>query len=326
MKDNWERVKPAMKLSHSEINGMAKSYFGRDVVDFNLVSGGLSNSNYQIRMEGTDRPYLLRVYGSSEPTCQKERDVHRLVRKTVPVPEFYYVDSSCRIYEKHFAIMEWVEGIPLNKVMHGGASADIVEAAASAGAVLADIHQYGFDSPGFFGTGLTVKEPLRLGPEMFLSFIEESLFHGVAGSWLGKDLTERLWRFAKENASLLSEEPDRYSLTHSDYNGWNLLMSRDAGEWKTAAVLDWEFAFSATSTVDIGNMLRYEEPGSLFENHFIKGFESRGGRLPKEWRKLAKLEDLIALCDLLNRSSNGPNRVNDLRALVGTTLDQWNKA
>ena len=194
---------------------------------------------------------------------------------------------------------------------------DFIQSAHAVGAVLADIHTFRFDQPGFFGEGLKVEEPLGVGKNMFRNFMEESLFNGKAGKWLGKETTERFWDFVNQNAVMLGESPKHYSLTHSDYNPWNLLIDDNHN---VSAVLDWEFAFSASPVHDIGKMLRFEEEGSPFEKRFIERICANGGELPREWRKLSKLNDLIALVDLLNRSDSGKNRIADLKRLIENTM------
>ncbi|MNY65040.1 hypothetical protein D3C86_2022450 [compost metagenome] len=98
-------------------------------------------------------------------------------------------------------------------------------------------------------------------------------------------------------------------------------MEQDGQHCSVSAVLDWEFAFSCSRYIDIGNMLRYEEDGSLFEQHFITAYQEHGGELDKNWKLIAKLEDLTALCDMLNHSTvNTPIRLRDLQRLVMKTV------
>jgi len=88
-------------------------------------------------------------------------------------------------------------------------------------------------------------------------------------------------------------------------------------------VLDWEEAFAWNRYADLGNMLRYEANGSWIEQHFIKAYEAEGMVLEKNWRLLSRLEDLVALCDMLSHSTaETPNRVQDLcRLIAGTVRD-----
>jgi aminoglycoside phosphotransferase (APT) family kinase protein len=48
--------------------------------------------------------------------------------------------------------------------------------------------------------------------------------------------------------------------------------------WSISAVLDWEFAFSGSPPVDVGNMLRFrEEQPDGFAAGFIAGYREAGG-------------------------------------------------
>jgi aminoglycoside phosphotransferase (APT) family kinase protein len=277
-----------------------------------------------VRLRGVEKPFLLRIYKSRDAVCEKEREIHRLVGQRIPVPEFYDLNTRCEIVDRPFAFIEWIDGVSMNEKLADCGTDERREIAAAAGGALADIHRFSFDLPGFFGEELKVAERLQLGPEMFLAFIEDCLSDGKAGHWLGPDLSLRLGRFARENANLLAQIEEESTLVHSDFNAWNLLLRKDR-PGRIAAVLDWEFAFSASGVVDIGNMLRYEKPGSDFETHFIKGYVDAGGKLPDEWRKLSKLTDLVALCDLLNRSDGGENRINDLKGLIYGIVSEWDQ-
>jgi hypothetical protein len=68
-------------------------------------------------------------------------------------------------------------------------------------------------------------------------------------------------------------------------------------------------------------MLRYEEDGSTFEEHFIRAYQDQGAALEYNWKLLSKLEDLVGLCDMLSTSSvDTHNRMNDLRQLIERTV------
>jgi hypothetical protein len=60
---------------------------------------------------------------------------------------------------------------------------------------------------------------------------------------------------------------------------------------------DWEFAVSGTPLIDVGHFLRYERPSrATIEPHFSTGYIEAGGELPREWRQLSRMVDLVALC------------------------------
>jgi fructokinase len=91
-------------------------------------------------------------------------------------------------------------------------------------------------------------------------------------------------------------------LVHSDFNGKNLLVLDRGDRWSISAVLDWEFAFSGSPLVDVGNMLRFRAayPPS-FVSGFIAGFREAGGDLPSDWQEVSEALDLYALADFLTR-------------------------
>jgi hypothetical protein len=67
-------------------------------------------------------------------------------------------------------------------------------------------------------------------------------------------------------------------------------------------VLDWEFAFSGSPLVDVGNMLRFrEEQPDGFAAGFIAGYREAGGLLPPGWPEISEALDLCALADFLTR-------------------------
>ena len=85
-----------------------------------------------------------------------------------------------------------------------------------------------------------------------------------------------------------------------DFNGKNLLALDRDGRWSISAVLDWEFAFSDSLLVDIGNMLRFRASyQSGFSRGFIAGYREAGSELPSDWREVSEALDLYALAEFL---------------------------
>ncbi|MFD1037791.1 phosphotransferase [Virgibacillus byunsanensis] len=103
------------------------------------------------------------------------------------------------------------------------------------------------------------------------------------------------------------------------------MVSENKGHFEVTGIIDWEFAFAGPVHVDIGNMLRYENIPYFteFEQAFMEGLQSSGIALQHDWKKVAKLVDLIALCDLLNNSYGGVNRVKDIKHIVTQTIENW---
>jgi aminoglycoside phosphotransferase (APT) family kinase protein len=321
MKEGWERTKLPVALNLGQLNQIINPAFpGKRIISAERIETGLSNSNYKINLEGSAQPYVVRLFRGDGEIVDKERAIAQLVRQTVPVAEFIYADTSCSTFDQPWAVLEWREGFLLRDVIRTGTPEDIASVAASAGSILANIHAYTFPESGFFGKDLKITHPFSMDGKRFLSFIEESLFYNQCGKWLGEELTQEVWSFCQIYSSLLSESSETPILVHSDFNGLNILAQHGRNGCSVSAVLDWEDAFSWSRHADIANMLRYEEDDSTFEKHFIRAYEE-GAVLEDNWKLLSKLEDLVALCDMLNNSTmDTPNRMTDLQRLIARTV------
>ena len=323
MKEEWERSsKSSMHIEYETLNSMISQVFrGKRLTKAERTQTGLSNGTYKVEIEGTTIPYFLRIFAGGSDAASKEKAIAERLRGVVPVADYIYLDASRKLIEYDWAIIEWKEGVLLRDLLQRGDERQIAKVAESVGSVLARIHSHTFECPGFFAGDLTISTPFNMDENEFISFISESLDKGKTGEWLGAEATEKVRKFCESHRSLLSEIHEPPVLVHSDFNGLNLLVIERPDGFEVSAVLDWEFAFSGRRYVDIGNMLRYEDDNSLFERHFIKAYRGSGGFLHENWVLLSKLEDLIALCDLLNRSTpEMPNRIADLRQLIMRTI------
>jgi len=88
-----------------------------------------------------------------------------------------------------------------------------------------------------------------------------------------------------------------------------------------AAVLDWEFAFSASPAIDFGNLLR-QPLGSRqsFVDALVAAYETAGGHLPPDWRAIARIADLYAWADFLARPAASPALIADARRVIRQTI------
>ncbi|WP_289355124.1 aminoglycoside phosphotransferase family protein [Paenibacillus sp. S-12] len=322
MKEAWERSSKSMHFTYEILNRMISQVFrGKRLIKAERTKTGLSNGTYKVEIEGSATPYLLRIFAGGSDVASIEEAIAKRLRGVVPVADYIYLDTSRKLVEYDWALIEWKEGVLLRDILQRKEEHEIAKVAESVGSVLARIHSHSFECPGFFAGDLTVAHPFNMDEDEYYSFISESLDNGATGHWLGAEATEKVRTFCESHRSLLSEIHEPPVLVHSDFNGLNLLMIEKPSGYEVSAVLDWEFAFSGRRYVDIGNLLRYEQEDSLFERHFIKAYQSSGGFLNGNWVQLSKLEDLIALCDLLNRSTpEMPNRIADVRQLIIQTI------
>ncbi|WP_046216512.1 phosphotransferase family protein [Paenibacillus wulumuqiensis] len=322
MKENWEHSGLAAGLTQPEIEQMIAAAFpDQKLLQAERTGTGLSSGTYKIHLEHTDTPYLLRISAGGAATAQMEQAIAAKVEASVPVARYIRLDTSGTVSPHAWSILEWKEGILLRDMLQSAGEQQIAEAAAAVGTALARIHEYSFEEHGFFAPDLSIADPFVMGADGFLSFIEESLQPDQSGQWLDKPVQEALWDFCLLHSPLLSGLTELPLLVHSDFNGLNLLLTTDSAGIKVSAVLDWEFTFSGSRYVDIGNMLRYEQEQSLYEQHFIQAYRQAGGQLDDQWRLLSRLQELIALLDMLNRSTaEMPVRIADLQRLIARTI------
>ncbi|WP_079479077.1 phosphotransferase family protein [Halobacillus salinus] len=323
MKAGWERsnawITPNLETVQQVLNPFLKN---EELLSQQVLSGGLNNTN--IKITTARERYVLRIYNAQDETMEKERGILELLKGKVPVPRVISYGTLHSMLENPYLVLSWVEGEQLSEVIYRDQSLQVAQAAEAVGRSLAEIHTIKFPEPGFLDGSLQVKESLEINEASFLAIIEELLFSGHVEKHVGKSLCHKVWDFAKKHGHLLDRLEGQSTLVHSDFNPLNVLVEEKDGRITVGGVLDWEYALSGSPLMDIGNMVRYEEvtnPKLLFP--FITGYREQGGQLPPDWLKKAKLLDLIALCDLLNRENCGENRVNDLKVLLLRTVSEW---
>ena len=325
MKENWDRAHPILDLRLDTLTDLVQPAFpGRTVVAAEVMTAGLANTNYKIALSGRDEPVVVRVYTRDRTACRKEAEIQHLIRDTVPIPEILHADVEGERYEWPYTVTAWVDGVMLRHVLAQGDGTAIRSAAHAIGVALAAIGSYTFARAGFFGPCLVVDQPMGQASAAWLSYMNAFLFHEGAGDRLGVALRDRVWRMAETGVHYVRAIDDARSLVHSDFNASNLLLRETHGAWTVAAVLDWEFAFVGSPLGDVGNMLRGDEVLSpVFEPAFIEGFVQGGGTLPPDWKRIATLLDLLALCAFLTAPDVSGRRIADVTHLVEATVRQW---
>lgn len=321
------RSKPAPPLTVELANRLlSRTLSGRRVVGFELLSGGLVNANFKIHLDPPGDPLVLRFYTRDPAACQKEVDLYHLLSATVPVPEVIYAEPKGIDGVGPFALLSYVEGIPFRELRRTRDMDAISEAAFDIGQTLAAIGEHKFPEAGWFGPGLEIGGQFIDGPDSIPRFCDDCLAAPHFLRRVDSDLARRAHDFAWGWSSRLSwlddEKNDERSLVHGDFGSRNLLVRSLNGKWVVAAVIDWEFAFSGSPLLDVGNFLRYERrQRPLVEPHFSQGFLARGGTLREDWRDLARVIDLTALCESLTREELPTDVERELIDLARATIE-----
>lgn len=281
------------------------------------LTDGLRNTNLKLHLDTSPEPVVLRIYEHDPSLCQKELDLMRLVSPSVPVPEIIHAEPAGLDDLPPFTLSRWIEAITFRDLKRTGDRDAIAQAAYAAGEVLAAIGQFRFPKPGWIVPGPAIGSPLMEGPDPFPRFVDLCLASPYLQTRVPAELRDRTHDLAWSSARPLAAIDDEARLVHGDFSKRNLLVSRKAGRWSVAAVLDWEFAFSGAPLADLGNFLRYERASHpVVEPDFSAGYLSAGGHLPRDWRRLARWVDLAALCEILTRPELPASVVPELLELM----------
>ena len=291
------------------------------IVHVQPLTGGLRNANFKLTLDSAAEPIVLRVYEHDASLCRKEADLIRLVRGTVPVPQVILAEPAGEGL-RPFMLQNYVGGPTLRELARSARSEEVAAAAHAAGETLAAIGRITFEKPGWLAPGPTVTDPLLPGADPLPRFVDQCLASPLLQRRVPAELRDRTQAAMWSHAAALGRAAEEMSLVHGDFGGRNLIVRQAAGRWVVAAVLDWEFAVSGSPLADVGHFLRCERNGRpAAEPHFRAGYVEGSGRLPPDWRRLARLVDLVALCEMLTHDGLPGAAAAELVELIRATVD-----
>jgi Ser/Thr protein kinase RdoA (MazF antagonist) len=320
MERGWERAHPFVGLPAGELERLvAAGLPGARVVSASPLASGLRNTNYRVELDG-GRSVVLRLYVAYPAACEREAAVLAAVAGRVPAPKVLH---SAPIATPPFALLEWLDGRPLDAVLPEADAAASLELAAACGSALASIHRIRFPEAGFLGPGMRITGAMPAWAPTVLATLAGPVEHR-----LGPGLSARVRSTVESNAHAVEPIWSEAVLVHADYRPPNLLVERDTaprpqadrpGRWRLAGILDWEFACAGCRLIDFATFLRDEgsrPPG--FGDAFARAYVDAGGSLPDDWPRLTGLVDLLNLLQLLAWADD--RAAVELRRLVAASI------
>jgi aminoglycoside phosphotransferase (APT) family kinase protein len=323
LREGWQRGEAALALDRDQVERLIRDAFpAARLRSFEPALGGMANTNIKVLLADPPHAVLLRLYQRDPVEAPKEAALNALVlRHGVPTARFLHAAPANEVTGGPYAIQEWVEGPRLETALPGMTEAELEVLAQDIGRVLARIHAIGFEEPGFLDAELRIGEPVDLGAGGLRAFLRQSFVEGIGGERLGGALTAELMSFVDREGDRLEAWLGRPCLTHSDFNGSNILVHRTGTVWVVAAVLDWEFAFSGTPAIDFGNLLRAPlGQRRSFVDALAPAYETAGGYLPPDRQAIARIADLYAWADFLARPAASPALIADARHMIRRTI------
>jgi aminoglycoside phosphotransferase (APT) family kinase protein len=319
----WLRPEPRRTLQRAVLQKIVETAFpGHSVVEVQPLTDGFRNANFRVRLDSKLESVVLRMYEHDASLCRKEVDLLNLISHSVPTPEIIHAEPSGMNEVSPFLLLRYIDGLSFRELKRNADANSLSQAAFDAGRTLALIGRTKFPISGWLGPGPSVTAPLLEGINPGPRFVDLCLGLANVRQRVKAELREQtstlVWSYAAQLASLGSET----NLVHGDYGNRNLLVKKIGENWTVAAVLDWEFAIAGSPLTDVGHFLRYEAfSHPKVEPHFSNGYLQAGGRLPQGWRRLARVIDLIALCESLTHDVLPRTVIAELIELVSATVE-----
>jgi aminoglycoside phosphotransferase (APT) family kinase protein len=300
MREGWRRGEDLPEIPLDVVRAaVGRMLPGAVVLGAEVLGGGLANTNLRVAFDGHPGVAVLRVWRHRPEAAVLEMAVLARVAGLVPVAGLLGSAAHDSGLDAPCALLGWVDGERLQDIE----DPDHHALGYALGKTLAAIHSIGFPGQGFLDGGLGIAQPLTPGGAGLVPFLRRCLVDGPGGERLGQGLTDDLLEFAAREAAVL-DHPWTCAgcLTHGDFNPSNLLLRRQDGVWRMAAVLDWEFAFAGGPAFDFGHVLRPPwGDRTAFLDGVAQGYRDNGGVLPDEWQRIAAVADLFAWADFLGR-------------------------
>lgn len=320
----WVRSEPRRSLPVADVQRVLERALGKcSVLQVQPLTDGLRNANFKVVFDRAPQALVLRVYEHDPSLCQKEIDLLQMIKGTVPVPQIIYAEPNGWENLPPLLLMQFIKGISFRNLKRYGDQDAIALAAFAIGETLAAIGRVTFPRQGWIGPGLTVAAPWLEGTDSTRRFVDLCLASPSLQHRMSADLRDRVSALAWSLATKLGELYSQSSLVHGDFGKRNLLVRSEGGRWSVAAVLDWEYAVSDSPLIDVAHFLRYERASCpCAEPHFSRGYLHGGGMLPQDWRGLARVLDLTALCESLTHDDLPEAVVRELIELIRATIER----
>jgi aminoglycoside phosphotransferase (APT) family kinase protein len=313
----FDRRESTTVLDVAEIHQLVSPQLAASEIEsVSLLPGGFMNSNYRLLLR--DNTSLVLRIAARSANLKKELRVLKHVHGIVPVPTVIAEDFSGR---HPFALIEFIDGTLFSDSLELLDAADLIKAAVEAGVILQAIHSFDLGQAGFFDENFVFNPVFENFGASLYDYICSNLAVGRVRETMGKALADRALKCVMSNQEIYRSIPNSTRLVHCDYNLKNILISNAGSAWEVVGILDWEFAISGSPLVDIGNFLRFEdELPAGFSESFIRGYGSIG--LPRNWRKVARLLDLAAMVNFLDREEETPKSFHTAVSVIANTVDQ----
>lgn len=313
-KSNWEKTQTYASLTRDQINrAFLIANPNSSIKEAHAIEGGCANLNVKIICSKSETPQLLRFYLRDPSAALREKVIAEKLHSKIPIPQTRFV--GC-IDNLTFALIDFVEGITLSDLLLSNQSYDMFQIMSDIGRLLAPLSQIQFDKSGFIESDFAVQKTFPTDfPELLLSqCLETESIKTIFDEHLMCKLKKCISYFKQ-----VSFESSCVQLVHGDFNPSNILVVKQEQFWRPSALLDFEFAYAGSVMGDISSMLREAHlMPSDFRAGFLHGLQNENIELPKDWKQLVHLHNILALLEIASRSDpkKTPYQTQDIHDLV----------
>jgi hygromycin-B 7''-O-kinase len=225
-------------------------------------TGGEVSTVYEIRGDGSARPFIVKIYASQwRPKLLKEVYVYRLLARhgIRHIPRVLHAaPSGLPELPLAYTVMTRLPGRPLSEVGDDLAGPDLVGVYRQMGQFLAAVHRISQDHWGYVTTRVVDVRPTNTA-YMTDQFARKLRAFGDLGG--DPALARAIERHVARHAGVFAACP-RPVLCHNDFHDGNVLVSRSTGtvaddshdtlrEWRVTGVVDVEGAVAADPLFDL---------------------------------------------------------------------------
>lgn len=267
-----------------------------------LLSGGLRNTNYKVKLTDRKEPLVLRLCPND--LMRKEIAILQHIQNKVPVPIPLFTDLKAK---PPYALISYIPGDTLDNVWDDLSNDELLNLFIDLGKMLAKIHSFRFSGAGYLDEHLTIVQKIDNLGEFYFKEIYSLFTHLKTLHHSELEFVTPLLQIIKKDEEMLRTLSLTNRLVHCDFNPKNIMVNQEDNQWKISGIIDWEFSFSGSPLIDIGNFLRFEdEMPAETKDYFMKGYFSQGRNLPTKWRKISLILDLAVIGEFLGQKEQKP--------------------
>ncbi|MCH4889919.1 aminoglycoside phosphotransferase family protein [Acidaminobacter sp. JC074] len=280
------------RYSRNEMQAIVESILKKDVVLLPIGNHELRRHLvYKVKTEEGDfafKYYYQDTYGGREISTLKLLDQSQIKHAKL-------VSSGTFGQEREWLLMEMLDGMPMDKIMKHIPEDELLDIYKSMGEELAKLHEYKkFDHYGSLDANLKFVKPYS---DFKKAFLESNRYAFDKVKSCDHDIKDFLLHGLKmiENNLFLLDYITSPTLTHFDYSPRNIFISKENGQRKFKAILDFELCRPWDKNADFTHLMLRDFPENpKAELAFFEGYRTYS-KLDKNMHKTMDLY-MLTLC------------------------------